>query len=264
VNNIFIVKAFANEPFKGNPAAVCVLEELLPDSQLQRIATELNQPISSFIVPRADGCYDLRYFGPKNRVEICGHGTVAAAHVVVKYLNHAATDIQFDLGRLTLHVGIKTEGFEIEMPLFGYKPIVEVLSVTKFLGVRAQHFYKSFYDVIAEFPNEQAVRALKPDFSVALASSIRALLVSAPGIDSDYCYRVFAPSVGVNEDHFCGSANAALGPFWSHKLGRSRLLGNSVSQRGGLVPCEVNGKSVKICGQALTWFVGNIKLDACA
>ncbi len=264
MNNLFIVKAFASEPFKGNPAAVCIIDKLLPDESLQRIARELNQPITSFVCPRQDGAYELRHFGPTNRVEICGHGTVAASHVVCEHLGHTASQIIFCLGPLTVRVAIKDEGFELEMPKFISKPVPEIPCVSKFLCVSAKSVFKSFYDVIAEFPTEQAVRNLKPDFSVPLVKTIRALLVTAPGLRSDYCYRVFAPSVGVNEDFFCGSANAALGPFWSYKLGREDLLGYSVSERGGPVPCHVNGTAVTISGRALTWFSGSIKVESCA
>ncbi|SMF58112.1 phenazine biosynthesis protein PhzF family [Alteromonadaceae bacterium Bs31] len=264
MSNLFIVKAFASEPFKGNPAAVCILDELLPDNNLQRIATELNQPITSFVAPRSDGVYELRHFGPTNRVEICGHGTVAASHVIYEHLGHSEPEIIFSLGALVVRVAITAEGFELEMPKFISKPVPEIPCVSRFLGLPAKLVYKSFYDVIAEFPNEQMVRSLKPDFSVPLVNSIRALLITAPGRVSDYCYRVFAPSVGVNEDYFCGSANAALGPFWSYKLGRDDLLGYSVSERGGPVPCFVNGSAVTISGRALTWFSGSIKVEACA
>ncbi|WP_185236395.1 PhzF family phenazine biosynthesis protein [Teredinibacter franksiae] len=263
-NNLFIVKAFASQFFTGNPAAVCVLDQLLPDMQLQQIARELNQPITSFVVREKNGIYQLRHFGPKNPVEICGHGTVAAAHVVRESLGHKSNSIQFCLGRFRIRVGIINDAFELEMPNFLCKPINDVPCVTKFLGVNAFQMYKSFYDVIAEFPSEYAVRALKPDFSVPLVESIRALLVTAPGANSDYCYRVFAPSIGVNEDYFCGSANGALGPLWNYKLKKSELLGYSVSERGGPVPCFVDGHSVRILGKALTWFSGNIEMEACA
>ena len=257
-HNLFIVKAFASELFTGNPAAVCVLDKLLPDDKFQKIARELNQPITSFVVPNPESGYHLRHFGPKNKVEICGHGTVAASHVISEYLSHRGESIEFCLGRIQVSVGIKTEGFELEMPKLVCKPIAEVPCVSKFLCVKPRHMYKSFYDVIAEFPTEAHVRRLKPNFSVPLVKSIRALLVTAPGNNTDYCYRVFAPSIGVDEDYFCGSANGALGPLWSYKLGRETLLGSSVSERGGPIPCIVNGKSVKILGKALTWFSGNL------
>lgn len=264
VNNLFIVKAFASELFTGNPAAVCVLNELLPDYSLQQIAAELNQPITSFVVPDGSGGYLLRHFGPKNQVEICGHGTVAASHVVREYLGHVGEDIDFCLGRIKVKVGIHSDGFELEMPKFLCKPIADVPCVTRFLEKKPRQMYKSFYDVIAEFPSEEIVRSLRPDFSMPLVDSIRALLVTAPGMNSDYCYRVFAPSIGVDEDYFCGSANGALGPLWSHKLKKGNLMGYSVSERGGPIPCLVNNSSVRIFGKALTWFSGSIEVGACA
>lgn len=263
-NNLFIVKAFASAPFTGNPAAVCVLERLLSDCELQKIARELNQPITSFVVPLEQGRYELRHFGPKNPVEICGHGTVAASHVVREYLHHQQDVIDFSLGQMDVQVTIREEGFELEMPKFPCKQIGDVPCVKKFLGVRASCMYKSYYDVIAEFPSEDTVRALRPDFSIPLVRSIRALLVTAPGWDSDYCYRVFAPSIGVDEDYFCGSANGALGPLWCDKLNRGELMGSSVSERGGPIPCHVGENSVRILGRALTWFSGCIHIGACA
>lgn len=263
-HNLFIVKAFASEPFTGNPAAVCVLRELLPDTKLQQIAKELNQPITSFVVPSEGNRYLLRHFGPKNQVEICGHGTVAASHVVREYLGHQSDRIHFCLGRMKVTVEIKDDGFELEMPKFAFMQITDIPCVTRFLGMKPKHVYKSFYDVIAEFPSEHCVRAVAPDFSIKLVDSIRALLVTAPGTNSDYCYRVFAPSVGVNEDYFCGSANGALGPFWSFKLGKLDMLGFSVSERGGPIPCRVDAESVRIFGQALTWFSGSLKVGECA
>lgn len=263
-HNLFIVKAFASELFTGNPAAVCILPRLYAEDQLQKIARELNQPITSFVVPRDDGQYLLRHFGPSCQVEICGHGTLAASHVIREYLNHASNRIRFCLGRIKVSVVVSSAGFEIEMPKLNFMPIAENPVISRFLGMKPLRIYQSFYDVIAEFPSEQSVRGLSPDFSVPLPDSFRAILVTGPGDQSDYCYRVFAPSIGVNEDFFCGSANGALGPFWSYKLGKLDLLGRSVSERGGLIPCRVDTDSVHIMGRALTWFSGSIEVGACA
>ncbi len=263
--NLYIVKAFASAPFTGNPAAVCVLDELLPDERLQRIARELNQPITSFVIPEdIPGHYQLRHFGPKNQVEICGHGTVAAAHVIKEHLHHFGNEIHFKLSHYDVRVVIHRDAFELEIPNMCFRPIAQISCVTNMLGAEPLCMYKSLYDVIAEFPNEQAVRDLKPNFSYPLLKTFRAILVTAPGDHSDYCYRVFAPSIGVDEDYFCGSANGALGPLWRQKLNKDELLGYSVSERGGPIPCAVDDSRVKILGKALTWFSGNIPLEACA
>lgn len=262
--NLFIVKAFASQPFTGNPAAVCILKKLLPGEHLQRIARELNQPITSFVVPVEDGSYELRHFGPKNQVEICGHGTVAASHVVHEFLRHKDETILFHLGPMDVKVSVREQGFELEIPAFPNKPIPHVPCVIQFLGAKPLQCYRSFYDVVAEFAHEDSVRTLRPNFSVPLVSSIRALLATAPGRDCDYVYRVFAPSVGVDEDYFCGSANGALGPLWSDKLKKSEMLGYSVSERGGPIPCWVDRNTVRITGRALTWFSGKVEIEACA
>ncbi|WP_230537270.1 PhzF family phenazine biosynthesis protein [Teredinibacter turnerae] len=264
VENLFIVKAFASQPFAGNPAAVCVLTELPSAQHMQQIAREMNQPITSFVVPELDGTYTLRHYGPTNPVDICGHGTIATSHVVYEYLGHSKPNIDFNLATMNVRVGVRDKGFELEIPAFPCKPVVDVPCVVKFLGVRPLQCYRSFYDVIAEFATEDIVRSLKPDFSVPLVNSIRALLVTAKGNSSDYVYRVFAPSIGVNEDYFCGSANGALGPLWRDKCAKNELLGYSVSERGGPIPCVVQGEKVRIYGQALTWFSGTVKFDACA
>ncbi|WP_317931468.1 PhzF family phenazine biosynthesis protein [Halioxenophilus sp. WMMB6] len=264
-NNLFIVKAFASAPFTGNPAAVCILPELLPEPTLQQIAKELNQPITSFVVPTEHPeRYQLRHYGPKHPVEICGHGTVAASHVLREHLNHRGENIFFSLGRLDVRVGNFAHGFELELPNFSFRPVGISSGISRMLGDKPIKMYKSFYDVIAEFPSERAVRNLKPDFDIPLDSTIRALLVTAPGDCSDYCYRVFAPSIGVDEDYFCGSANGALGPLWRYKLNKSELLGYSVSERGGEIPCFVDDKTVKIIGKAHTWFSGSIAVGNCA
>lgn len=262
--NLYIVKAFASQPFTGNPAAVCVLRRLIPNQLMQQIARELNQPITSFVIPEADGSYTLRHYGPKNPVEICGHGTVAASHVVYGYLGHTAESVVFHLERMDVKVRARGAGFELEIPSLPCKPAVDLPCVLKFLRAQPSCCYRSFYDVIAEFNSETEVRALAPDFAVPLMGSIRALLVTARGVSCDYVYRVFAPSIGVNEDYFCGSANSALGPLWAAKLAKSTLMGYSVSERGGPIPCRVNAQYVTIFGQAVTWFSGRVDVDACA
>ena len=264
-DNLYIVKAFASAPFTGNPAAVCILPEFLPEYHLQRIARELNQPITSFVIPEEEyGHFQLRHFGPKCQVDICGHGTVAASHVIKEHLHYAGEAIYFKLAQFEVKVINHDNGYELEIPNFSYKPIAPISCVNELLCTSSKCMYKSLYDVIVEYPNEHAVRSLKPNFNHPLLNSIRAILATAPGEKSDYCYRVFAPSIGVEEDYFCGSANGALGPLWRNKLNKNELLGYSVSERGGPIPCSVNNSRVTILGNALTWFCGNISVNACA
>ena len=253
----FQVDAFAEAPLGGNPAAVMPLEEWLPDAQLQAIAAENNLSETAFTVPDATGKadYRLRWFTPTVEVDMCGHATLAAGHVLltgdrVRFATRSgvlAVERQGDLLQLDLPASEVTAG---EAP--------ETLAA---LGVTGEvHRGRGGNGaVIVSLPDEAAVRAVRPDFA-ALRGIDSLVMVTAPGERHAVASRVFAAYHGIDEDPVTGSAHAALVPLWAARLGRTRFTAAQVSRRGGLLQCELRGERVLLGGRCWTVIEGSFQL----
>ena len=253
----FQVDAFAGRPFEGNPAAVMPLDEWLPDEILQAIAAENNLSETAFTVPSSsDGAdYDLRWFTPTVEVDLCGHATLAAAHVLI-----AAERIRFATRSGVLAVTRDAGRYWLDLPAFGVEAGDEP-GLLEALGVAGPTFLGRGGNgaAIVLLDDEVAVRRVAPDFA-ALRRIDRLVMVTAPGASSDVVSRVFAAFHGIDEDPVTGSAHAALVPFWAARLGRRDFTALQASRRSGRLDCRLAGERVHLGGTAVTVIQGQFGL----
>lgn len=255
---LFQVDAFASKVFEGNPAAVCPLDEWLPDELLQKIAQENNLSETAFFVALAQGI-NLRWFTPKAEVDLCGHATLAAAHVLFQHLAYSGTEIKFQTksGELAV-VKIDTD-YAMDFPASKLTPIKPPADLLQGLGVTPAAVFSAF-DYVVVLDNEDAVRNLKPQFANWLDLDLRGVVVTAIADDknTDFVSRCFFPKLDVNEDPVTGSAHCELAPYWSEQLNKPQLIARQLSNRGGLVECELINDRVKLTGQAVDYMQGEI------
>ena len=244
------VDAFATRAFEGNPAAVCPLESWLDDDLLQAIAEENNLSETAFFVPSAKG-FSLRWFTPVKEVDLCGHATLATAHIIFESLGFTESVITFETRSGDLFV--KKQGRLLQMDFPAYKltacEIPETL--VQGLGVRP-------IEVLAVFDSEATVRAITPNYVLLGQLDLRGVIVTAPGTDVDFVSRFFAPKIGIPEDPVTGAAHCKLAPYWAGKLGKNTLTARQVSKRGGNLACEVKIDRVVLSGSAVTFMEAEI------
>ena len=253
---IYQVDAFADAVFRGNPAAVCPLESWLDDSLLQSIAAENNLSETAFLVPR-DEHYEIRWFSPKNEVDLCGHGTLAAAFVIFHYLDIHLSQVDFQTPGDWLTVS--RDGALLTMDFPARPPVAcEVPDdLVKGLGATPLEVLKS-RDYLAVFPSEDIVRALTPDLSLLSRLDAPGIIVTAPGKNADWVSRFFGPREGIPEDPVTGSAHCTLVPYWAPKLRKKEFRALQVSERGGTLYCRDLGERVRIAGEAVMYMEGTI------
>jgi PhzF family phenazine biosynthesis protein len=254
------VDAFTSRPFTGNPAAVIILADLPPDSWLQDVAREMNLSETAFLLPHEDG-YDLRWFTPAAEVELCGHATLASAHVLWEdhlLASDAAARFHTRSGLLTARQA--GDWIELDFPAHPPRPTALPEHLVEALGVVPEWTGRGGSDLLVVLESEKQVRALKPDFGLLRRIDARGVIVTSEAISSgnDYVSRFFAPRVGVDEDPVTGSAHCTLAPYWEDRLGRSGLVGYQVSSRGGKVRTRVEGERVFLGGQAVTVLKGEL------
>jgi PhzF family phenazine biosynthesis protein len=250
------VDAFATRAFEGNPAAVCPLESWLDDSLLQAIAEENNLSETAFFVPSEKG-YKLSWFTPVKEVDLCGHATLAAAHVIFETLGYAKQDITFETRSGDLFVERKGKQLEMDFPASPPTPreLPEILA--KGLGQRPIEVLAAG-DYLAVFDSEATVRAITPDMALLGQLDLRGVIITAPGTGVDFVSRFFAPKFGIPEDPVTGSAHCALAPYWANKLDKNILSAKQVSKRGGEIFCKVNADRVLLSGCAVTFMEAEI------
>lgn len=259
------VDVFTSEIFAGNPAGVCILSTFLAGSVLQKIAVENRHSNTAFVVPRADGDFDLRWFTPKLEDDLCGHATLASAYVLA-LRKHNVWPIRFHTrsGVLTVaqNQGGNGDSFEMDFPAMPAQPCETPVGLLPALGLKAALVTKS-RDYLVVVDQAEQVRTLSPDFA-ALAEldiGISGAIVTAPGEgDVDYVCRFFAPSIGINEDPATGSIHCTLAPYWAPRLGKETLRAQQLSARGGRVQCSIGGDRVKIAGNARLYLHGTIEI----
>src|SRR5579864_8974527 len=252
---IVTVDAFTSVPFAGNPAAVCVMPEPRPDDWLRNVAREMNLSETAFLVPR-NGDFDLRWLTPAVEVDLCGHATVASAHVLWQD-GHlpAGKQARFHTRSGLLTADQRGDWIELDFPVklaIAAEPPTELLPA---LGVKAPlAVLKNAFDYLVEVESEQELRALRPDHSTLRRIPVRGVIATARSStpEFDFISRFFAPASGVDEDPVTGSAHTALGPYWGAKLGKSELTGYQASARGGVVGIRLKGDRIILAGQAVT------------
>jgi PhzF family phenazine biosynthesis protein len=250
------VDAFATRAFEGNPAAICPLESWLDDGLLQAIAEENNLSETAFFVPSEKG-FDLRWFTPRKEVDLCGHATLAAAHVLFEILGYPEQTIHFETRSGALIVKRRGSQLEMDFPACPPTPCVPPETLAKSLG-RAPLEVLAGDDYLAVFENEAAIRAITPDQALLAQLDLRGVIITAPGTDVDFVSRFFAPKFGVSEDPVTGSAHCELAPFWSGRLGKRILTARQVSLRGGHITCEMKTDRVALSGSAVTFMEAEI------
>ena len=254
------VDAFTAEPFAGNPAAVCLLPEPREEGWMQRVAREMNLSETAFLVRRPDG-FDLRWFTPKAEVDLCGHATLASAHVLWEEGQlRGEEEARFHTrsGRLTA----RREGGWIGMdfPAVPEEETPPPPDLEEALGAPARYVDRNRLDHLVLLVSESVLRSLRPNFSLLERICARGVIVTA-GSDReefDFLSRYFAPGFGVPEDPVTGSAHCCLGPFWGKRLGKTALVGYQASERGGVVKVRLAGPRVFLSGQAVTVFRGEL------
>ncbi len=254
----FQVDAFSQHVFGGNPAGVCVLESWLPDKLMQQIAMENNLAETAFMVKSEDG-YVIRWFTPLAEVALCGHATLAAAHVLYQHYNEATPNIVFNTlqsGKLVVSRG---EGrLQLDFPKDQIKPVELTASLKKAIGMAPFACYKGLTDYLLLFDSEADVKNMQPDFSLLRQVDARGVIVSARGNEVDFVSRFFAPQVGIDEDPVTGSAHTSLIPVWSKILGKDVLIAEQISPRKGRLFCVDKGDRVLMGGYAITYLEGHI------
>jgi len=252
---VYQVDAFTDRPFSGNPAGVCILERAATEPWMQSVAAEMNAAETAFLVRREDGAYDLRWFTPTVEVDLCGHATLASAHVLwderILPFNERAR-FHTRSGELTAWRDAET----IRMD-FPNEPVVSSAAptaLTAALGVPLFFAGKNRMDWLVEVADEATVNAVRPDLRTLATLGVRGVIVTARSAtaERDFVSRFFAPAAGVDEDPVTGSAHCALAPYWAGRLGKAALTGYQASARGGTVWCALEGDRVVLGGRAVT------------
>lgn len=254
------VDAFTDRPFAGNPAAVCILQGPADEGWMRNVAAEMNLSETAFLHPHADG-WSLRWFTPAVEVDLCGHATLASAHVLWED-GHLPADAEARFHTRSGVLACRRDGSWITMD-FPAKPEQETAppeGLTRALGVTPKYVGRSHFDLLVEVDSEDAVRALRPDLGLLASVDVRGVIVTARAADGGYDFvsRFFAPRVGVDEDPVTGSAHCVLAPFWAGRLGRADLTGFQASRRGGIVRVRAAGDRVELAGQAVTMLRGEL------
>ncbi|MBI4638125.1 MAG: PhzF family phenazine biosynthesis protein [Candidatus Rokubacteria bacterium] len=257
---VLVVDAFTDTPFRGNPAAVCLLDGPGDAGWMQSMARELNLPATAFLRSRDDG-FELRWFSRTVELDLCGHGTLASAHALwerARLARDAAARFHTRSGLLTAEW--KDGWIELDFPAEPDAPAAPPEALLPALGVAAKYVGRNRFDYLVEVESEEVVRELMPDLPRLAAVPTRGVIVTAGGAASayDFVSRFFAPRAGIDEDAVTGSAHACLGPFWARRLGKRELTGYQASARGGSVRVRVAGARVNLGGRAVTVLRGEL------
>lgn len=259
---IFHVNAFASQPFSGNPAGVCILPHPKVDTWMQCVAAEMNLSETAFLIRAADG-YSLRWFTPGVEVDLCGHGTLASAHILWQEgLARVDEKITFHTRSGTLTCMQEGEWIGLDLPSTPDDEVGEPEGLAEALGAAPLYVGASRFDYIVEVDSEDTVRKLTPDYDKILGLPVRGVIVTSRATTEgfDFVSRFFAPAVGVNEDPVTGSAHCCLGPFWGKRLSKDDLIARQISERGGVVKVRVAGDRVHLFGQAVTVIKGEFQV----
>ena len=265
MTSLWLVDAFTDVPFKGNPAGVCHLTGPVPDQWMQSLAAEMNQAETAFLLPEGDG-FRLRWFTPAAEVDLCGHATLASAHFLWESGTLAqGTMASFETrsGRLTAAPG-PSGTILLDFPSTPQRPAPPQPDLYQALGIAGGETFSNHApqpDFLIALPDAAAVRRLEPDLGRLRRVEARGVIVTAPSDQPgiDFVSRFFAPRFGVDEDPVTGSAHCSLAPFWAGRLGRTELVGYQASRRGGIVGTRLLGDRVELAGHAVTVLRGTVE-----
>jgi PhzF family phenazine biosynthesis protein len=260
---LYLVDAFTDRPFAGNPAAVCLLESYRDAAWMQHAAAEMNQAETAFLRPRPDGDWDLRWFTPVVEVELCGHATLASAHVLWETGRvPPASAIRFHTQSGVLTCTRRGARIEMDFPAEPATPVGSPAEEAFALGATPTFVGRNRMDMLVVLGSADELRRLKPDMGQVAEIKVRGVIVTAKSDvpEADFVSRFFAPATGVPEDPVTGSAHCCLGPYWRTVLGKDELVGRQVSKRGGTVAVRVAGDRVILGGSAVLVVEGQMKV----
>lgn len=257
---IFQVDAFTDKPFRGNPAAVCVLPEAGEERWMQAVAMEMNLSETAFLHGVEDG-YNLRWFTPAVEVDLCGHATLASAHILWQTgLLKPDEQARFHTRSGLLTAQPRGELIELDFPATPESPTAAPDRLEEALGLKAKYVGKTRFDYLVEADSARTVRALQPDFTLLRRLPVRGIIVTSADETGEYDFvsRFFAPASGIDEDPVTGSAHCSLGPFWRQRLGKDQFNAYQASPRGGMVRVQVQDDRVLLGGKAVTVMRGEL------
>lgn len=254
---VYIVHAFTNQLFGGNPAAVCPLTDWLPDDVMQRLAKENNLSETAFFVPEKEG-FHIRWFTPTTEVKLCGHATLATAHILFTELGYDKEEIIFYSLSGALKINrVDENDIQLDFPAAKPKPLNDIPdALFSSLGVPPSPVFITSFDMMVVLSSQSDVEHLQPDFASLASVKARGVIYTAKGDDSDIVARCFYPQTGINEDPVTGSAHTILVPYWAEVLGKNHLQSIQLSERKGYLDCELKGDRVLMRGTAKTYLKG--------
>ena len=244
----YVVDAFTDKVFAGNPAAVCVMDTWLPDEHLMKITRENNLSETAFAVKEGNS-YRLRWFTPGGEIDLCGHATLATAYVITRFVEPDRKQVAFETLSGTLTVTKKEDLFEMDFPAYSLKPVPVIQAMIEAIGAEPREAYMG-RDLLCVMDSEDTVRNMKPEQSKVLALDGLLLQVTAKGSEFDCVSRSFAPKCSVPEDPVCGSGHCHILPYWAQKLGKTELTAYQASPRGGIIYAIVDGERIRMSGKA--------------
>lgn len=254
----YIVDAFTDKVFAGNPAAVCVLDQWLPEETMLGITRENNLSETAFAVKEGED-YHLRWMTPGGEIDLCGHATLATAFVLLQFVEPQREKVTFTTlsGRLTVQK--KGDLYELDFPSYSLRPVPVTEAMERAMGARPLEAWMG-RDLVCVFENEAQIETMEPNLDQVAALEGLLLHVTAPGTDYACVSRSFGPKLAVAEDPVCGSGHCHIAPLWADKLGQTELVARQASRRGGILHCRIQGERTYLAGQAALFSVGEIFL----
>ncbi len=256
---LYQADAFASGLFKGNPAAIVPLQKWLSNETMQQIAMENNLSETAFFIPEGNH-FHIRWFTPKAEVKLCGHATLATAHILFNELNYPGDLLEFESLSGILTVKKAGDKLQLDFPADFAQEVEPVDVFAEALGAQPTKTLKGRTDYLLLFDSEETIRTMKPNFHLLYQTDARGIMVTAQGNDVDFVSRFFAPGVGIDEDPVTGSAHTTLIPFWANRLNKNELTALQLSARGGQLWCTLSGDRVFIAGKAVTYLRGEIEV----
>lgn len=254
----YVVDAFSEKVFGGNPAAICVLDAWLPEDTMMSITIENNLSETAFTVKEGDK-YKLRWFTPGGEIDLCGHATLACAYVVMNYVEPSLETVTFSTMSGDLIVNKNGDLYELDFPAYDLKPVEITYAMVDAMGARPTEAYMG-RDLLCLFDDEKTVRELKPDMDKLKKIDGLLLHVTAAGKDVDCVSRSFAPKLNIIEDPVCGSGHCHIAPYWLDKLHKDSIVAYQASRRGGTLYCRMEDGRVKLSGKATLYSVADINI----
>ena len=256
---IYQVDAFSDKAFGGNPAAVCVLDKWISDELMQNIAAEINLSETAFFVVEEE-CYKLRWFTPVAEVNMCGHATLAAGHIIITELDRSLNEVEFETASGALTVTKISEGnYKLSLPADEVLAVFYEDGLDK-LNIDYESVFQGKDDYLMILKNETEVIRARPDFNKIAKLDLRGLIITAKGDSADFVSRCFYPALGIDEDPVTGSAHTLLTPYWSRRLSKNNLEAIQLSKRRGHLTCQLKGERVNISAPAKTIIKGSLYL----